>query len=36
MRDFVALNQSLATEHQGGPAPEAAMAHAKNALSLDG
>ncbi|MFD6281377.1 FAD-dependent monooxygenase [Streptomyces sp. NPDC060209] len=36
MRDFVALNQSLATENPGGPAAEASVAHAKNALSLDG
>ncbi|MFJ6848919.1 FAD-dependent monooxygenase [Streptomyces sp. NPDC091271] len=36
MRDFVALNQALATENPGGPASEASVEHAKNALSLDG
>jgi 2-polyprenyl-6-methoxyphenol hydroxylase-like FAD-dependent oxidoreductase len=36
MRSFVALNQVLATENPGGPASEASLAHAKNALSLDG
>uniref|UniRef100_A0AAU3GXA7 FAD-dependent monooxygenase n=1 Tax=Streptomyces sp. NBC_01401 TaxID=2903854 RepID=A0AAU3GXA7_9ACTN len=36
MRDFVALNQALATENPGGPAAEESVAHAKNALSLDG
>lgn len=36
MRPFVALNQSLATENPGGPAGEDSVAHAKNALSLDG
>ncbi|KUM78420.1 FAD-dependent monooxygenase [Streptomyces curacoi] len=36
MRSFVALNQALATENPGGPAPEASITHAKNALSLDG
>ncbi|MFF1648554.1 FAD-dependent monooxygenase [Streptomyces sp. NPDC058240] len=36
MRPFVTLNQALATENPGGPASEASLAHAKNALSLDG
>jgi 2-polyprenyl-6-methoxyphenol hydroxylase-like FAD-dependent oxidoreductase len=36
MRSFVALNQVLATENPGGPASDASLAHAKNALSLDG
>ncbi|MFJ4837899.1 FAD-dependent monooxygenase [Streptomyces sp. NPDC088746] len=36
MRDFVALNQALATENPGGPASEASVAYAKNAVSLDG
>ncbi|MGW1818901.1 FAD-dependent monooxygenase [Streptomyces sp. NPDC002125] len=36
MRPFVALNQSLATENPGGPAAEDSVAHAKNALALDG
>ncbi|MFE2060159.1 FAD-dependent monooxygenase [Streptomyces sp. NPDC059446] len=36
MRPFVALNQSLATENPGGPAGEESVAHAKNALTLDG
>ncbi|MFJ9419264.1 FAD-dependent monooxygenase [Streptomyces sp. NPDC101227] len=36
MRSFVTLNQALATENPGGPASEASVAHAKNALSLDG
>lgn len=36
MRPFVSLNQALATENPGGPASEASVAHAKNALSLDG
>jgi 2-polyprenyl-6-methoxyphenol hydroxylase-like FAD-dependent oxidoreductase len=35
MRPFVSLNQALATENPGGPASEASVAHAKNALSLD-
>ncbi|MFF3767628.1 FAD-dependent monooxygenase [Streptomyces sp. NPDC001922] len=35
MREFVSLNQALATENSGGPASEASMEHAKNALSLD-
>ncbi|MPY64536.1 FAD-dependent monooxygenase [Streptomyces spongiae] len=35
MRPFVILNQALATENPGGPASEASLAHAKNALSLD-
>jgi 2-polyprenyl-6-methoxyphenol hydroxylase-like FAD-dependent oxidoreductase len=35
MRPFVTLNQALATENAGGPAPEESVAHAKNALSLD-
>ncbi|MFB6633677.1 FAD-dependent monooxygenase [Streptomyces sp. NPDC056362] len=36
MRPFVALNQALATENPGGPAPEASVERAKNAISLDG
>ncbi|WP_039936204.1 FAD-dependent monooxygenase [Streptomyces himastatinicus] len=36
MRTFVNVNQALATENPGGPASEASVAHAKNALSLDG
>ncbi|WP_432584703.1 FAD-dependent monooxygenase [Streptomyces sp. HD1123-B1] len=36
MRPFVTLNQALATENPGGPASEESVAHAKNALSLDG
>ncbi|MEU1212790.1 FAD-dependent monooxygenase [Streptomyces sp. NPDC005790] len=36
MRSFVALNQALATENPGGPAAEASVDHAKNAVSLDG
>ncbi|MET9961771.1 FAD-dependent monooxygenase [Streptomyces sp. NPDC006326] len=36
MRPFVTLNQALATENPGGPASEASVGHAKNALSLDG
>ncbi|MCM2576695.1 FAD-dependent monooxygenase [Streptomyces meridianus] len=36
MRPFVDLNQALATENPGGPAAEASVAHAKNALALDG
>ncbi|MFF5900740.1 FAD-dependent monooxygenase [Streptomyces argenteolus] len=36
MRGFVALNQALATENPGGPASEASVDRAKNALSLDG
>ncbi|AJE84127.1 monooxygenase, FAD-binding [Streptomyces albus] len=36
MRPFVTLNQALATENPGGPASEASLAHAKNALTLDG
>ncbi|MGW6710529.1 FAD-dependent monooxygenase [Streptomyces sp. NPDC054956] len=36
MRPFVTLNQALATENPGGPASEASVEHAKNALSLDG
>ncbi|MWA16208.1 FAD-dependent monooxygenase [Streptomyces sp. BA2] len=36
MRPFVTLNQALATENPGGPASEASLARAKNALSLDG
>jgi 2-polyprenyl-6-methoxyphenol hydroxylase-like FAD-dependent oxidoreductase len=35
MRPFVTLNQALATENPGGPACEASITHAKNALSLD-
>ncbi|MGW1838585.1 FAD-dependent monooxygenase [Streptomyces sp. NPDC002067] len=36
MRPFVTLNQALATENMDGPAPEESVAHAKNALRLDG
>ncbi|WP_421106590.1 FAD-dependent monooxygenase [Streptomyces sp. NEAU-S77] len=36
MRTFVNVNQALATENPGGPASEASLTHAKNALSLDG
>jgi 2-polyprenyl-6-methoxyphenol hydroxylase-like FAD-dependent oxidoreductase len=36
MRPFVSLNQALITENPGGPTAEASVAHAKNALSLDG
>ncbi|MFD8857281.1 FAD-dependent monooxygenase [Streptomyces vinaceus] len=36
MRPFVTANQALATENPGGPASEESVAHAKNALSLDG
>ncbi|WP_327286217.1 MULTISPECIES: FAD-dependent monooxygenase [unclassified Streptomyces] len=36
MRPFVTLNQALATENPGGPASEASVEHAKNAISLDG
>ncbi|WP_432093268.1 FAD-dependent monooxygenase [Streptomyces sp. bgisy100] len=35
MRDFVSLNQALAVENFGGPASEASVEHAKNALTLD-
>ncbi|MFG2875392.1 FAD-dependent monooxygenase [Streptomyces sp. NPDC048337] len=35
MRPFVELNQALATENPGGPAPEESVARAKNAISLD-
>lgn len=35
MRPFVTLNQALATENPGGPASEASLEHAKNAVSLD-
>lgn len=35
MRPFVALNQDLATENPGGPASEAFVTRAKNAISLD-
>ncbi|GIH76621.1 FAD-dependent monooxygenase [Planobispora longispora] len=35
MRPFVALNQALATENPGGPAPEESVERAKNAISLD-
>ncbi|MET9481875.1 FAD-dependent monooxygenase [Streptomyces sp. NPDC006638] len=34
MRPFVTLNQALATENPGGPAPEESVARAKNAISL--
>lgn len=34
MRPFVAVNQALATENPGGPASEASVARAKNAISL--
>lgn len=36
MRPFAELNQALATEVPGAPAPEESVARAKNALSLDG
>ncbi|MFD4393473.1 FAD-dependent monooxygenase [Kitasatospora sp. NPDC058478] len=36
MRPLVTLNQALATENPGGPASDESVAHAKNALSLDG
>ncbi|MEW1632985.1 FAD-dependent monooxygenase [Streptomyces sp. NPDC093801] len=36
MRPFVTPNQALATENPGGPASEESVAHAKNALALDG
>ncbi|MEU3604960.1 FAD-dependent monooxygenase [Streptomyces sp. NPDC035033] len=35
MRPFVDLNQALATENPGGPAPEESVARAKNAIALD-
>jgi 2-polyprenyl-6-methoxyphenol hydroxylase-like FAD-dependent oxidoreductase len=35
MRSFVTLNQALVTENPGGPASEASITHAKNALLLD-
>jgi 2-polyprenyl-6-methoxyphenol hydroxylase-like FAD-dependent oxidoreductase len=35
MRPFVTLNQDLITENPGGPAAEASITRAKNALSLD-
>lgn len=35
MRAFVSLNQALATENPGGPAPEASVDRAKNAVSLE-
>jgi len=34
MRSFVELNQQLATEHPGEPAPEESIERAKNAISL--
>ncbi|MBB5935168.1 FAD-dependent monooxygenase [Streptomyces zagrosensis] len=36
LRPFVTLNQALATENPGGPASEASVAHAKNAIALNG
>ncbi|MDI3389457.1 FAD-dependent monooxygenase [Streptomyces sp. B-S-A8] len=36
MRPFVALNQALATENEGGPAAEESVTRAKNAIRLDG
>ncbi|UKZ02874.1 FAD-dependent monooxygenase (plasmid) [Streptomyces viridifaciens] len=36
MRSFVELNQALATENPGGPAAEASVERAKNAIALDG
>ncbi|GAA2229301.1 MULTISPECIES: FAD-dependent monooxygenase [Kitasatospora] len=36
MRPFVELNQALATENPGGPASEASVERAKNAIELDG
>jgi hypothetical protein len=35
MRDFVALNQALATENPGGPPSEASADRAKAAIDLD-
>ncbi|MET9347644.1 FAD-dependent monooxygenase [Streptomyces termitum] len=35
LRPFVELNQALATENAGGPAPEESVARAKNAYELD-
>ena len=35
MRDFVTLNQALATENPGAPPAEASVEHAKSAFSLD-
>ncbi|MEV7189363.1 FAD-dependent monooxygenase [Kitasatospora sp. NPDC093102] len=35
MRPFVELNQALATENPGGPAAEASVERAKNAIALD-
>jgi hypothetical protein len=34
LRLFVGLNQALATENPGGPASEASVERAKNAISL--
>jgi hypothetical protein len=36
MRPFAELNQALATENPGGPAPEESIEKAKNAIALDG
>lgn len=36
MRPFATLNQALATENPGGPASEASVEYAKNAIELDG
>ncbi|MFB7668673.1 hypothetical protein ACFC1R_32930 [Kitasatospora sp. NPDC056138] len=35
-RSFVELNQALATENPGGPAAEASVERAENAIALDG
>ncbi|MET9295318.1 FAD-dependent monooxygenase [Streptomyces sp. NPDC003077] len=35
LRPFVTLNQALATENPGGPAPESSVELAKNAIALD-
>ncbi|UQI46273.1 FAD-dependent monooxygenase [Streptomyces sp. HU2014] len=35
MRPYAALNQALATENRGGPAPEESLDRAKNAIALD-
>jgi 2-polyprenyl-6-methoxyphenol hydroxylase-like FAD-dependent oxidoreductase len=36
MREFVRLNQALATENPGGPAAAESIDHAKGAIDLDG
>ncbi|MCD9144952.1 FAD-dependent monooxygenase [Streptomyces albireticuli] len=35
MRPYAELNQALATDHHGGPAPEESLERAKNAIALD-